>query len=172
VIAVLLIAGWLGLVPAAQAQTEPLAPGREARIYVRGAADLLEGTLTSVSSESLGIVLLDGSSFMVPVDQLERVEVLASRRNTLRGAIVGGGVGLGVGVGLVVSDRETDRAVSDDEFGTTFDAWKLVVPPIAGALLGALAGRLVRTPRWAPALVPAGAGAGDFAFAWTLAVPR
>jgi hypothetical protein len=170
---VLLIAGWLGLVPAAHAQTEPLAPGREARLTVRGAGDVLEGTLARVSPESLEIVLLDGSSFTVPVDQLERVEVLASRRNTLRGAIVGCGVGLGVGVGLLVSDRETNRAVDGgDEFGTTFDAWKLVLPPIAGALLGGLAGRLIRTSQWAPAFVPGAGGGADFALAWAVAVPR
>jgi len=169
---VLSIAGWLGLVPAAQAQTEPLAPGREARLTVRGAADVLEGTLTSVSPASLDIALLDGSSFTVPVDQLEQVEVLADRRNTLRGAVLGGGVGLGVGVALVVGDRNDTSPTNDDEFGTTFDVWKLIVPPMAGALLGALAGRVIRTPRWAPAFVPDAADDGDFALAWAVALPR
>jgi hypothetical protein len=166
----LLIAGWLGLAPAAHAQIEPLAPGRDARLYVRGAADMLEGRLTSVSRESLQITLLDGSSFTVPVEQLERAEVLAARTNTMRGAIVGGGLGLGVGVALVVRDRNETNSTDGDEFGTSFDAWKLIVPPVAGALLGGLAGRLIRTSEWAPAFVAGAGGGADFALAWTIAV--
>jgi hypothetical protein len=139
---------------------------------VRGAADVLEGTLASVSPLAIEIVLLDGSSFTVPVDQLERAEVRADRRNTVRGALVGGGVGLGVGVALVVRDRNDTSPTDGDEFGTTFDAWKLVLPPIAGALLGGLAGRLIRTSQWAPAFVPGAGGGADFALAWAVAVPR
>jgi hypothetical protein len=172
---VLLIAGWLGMASAARAQTEPLAPGREARLFVRGAADVLEGTLTSLSPEALEIVLLDGSTFTVPAGQIERAEVLANRRNTVRGAIVGGGAGLGAGVVLVVTKGADDaEAVSggapDDAFGDELQAWKLIVPAVAGAAVGAFVGYSLRTPRWAPAFVPARSG-GDFALAWTVAVP-
>jgi hypothetical protein len=169
----LALATWLGLAPAAHAQAEPLEPGREVRLYVRGVANTFEGTLTAVSPEALGITLRDGSSFTFSPAQLERSEVRTSRPNTLRGAIVGGGVGLGVGVALVVTDDEGGTGqlttTPNDEFGVSFDAWKLIVPPIGGAIVGAFAGRQIRTPRWAPGFMPAGAAApGDFAFGWSV----
>lgn len=151
---------------------EPLEVGGETRLYVRGVANVFEGKLTSVSGDALAITLIDGSSFTFSTEQIERAEVLANRRNTLKGTIVGGGVGLGVGVALVVRDRDdTSPTALGDDFGTTFDAWKLIVPPLVGAAAGALVGYVVRTPRWAPAVVPSGgASPGDFALVWSVPV--
>jgi hypothetical protein len=173
----LALATWLGLAPAAHAQAEPLEPGREVRLFVRGVANTFEGTLTAVSAESLSITLRDGSSFTFSPGQLERSEVRTSRPNTLLGAIVGGGAGLGVGVALVVTDDDggtgSPTTAPDDEFGASVDAWKLIVPPIGGAILGAFAGRQIRTPRWAPGLLATGAAApGDFAFGWSVHLGR
>jgi hypothetical protein len=172
-IGLLLIAGWLGLTQAAYAQAETLAPGREARLYVRGAAGVLEGTLTTVNAERLEIALIDGSSFTVSVAQMDRAEVLASRRNRLRGAIVGAGVGLGVGVGLVVRSGDSDGdsvpgGPDDDSFGDELPAWKLIVSSAAGTVVGAVVGYFLRTSRWVPAFVPGGPGPGNVTFAWTL----
>jgi hypothetical protein len=164
---------WLGLAPAVYAQAEPLEPGREVRLFVRGVAGPFEGLLTSATREALGITLRDGRDFTFTPSQLERTEVLSSRRNTLRGAILGGAVGLGVGVFLVVTDEGSpDPTAPGGGFRTEFDGWKLVVPPIAGTALGAFFGSSVRTPRWVPGLLPAaGAASGDVAFGWSIRLP-
>jgi hypothetical protein len=174
VIARLVIAATLGLAPAAHAQAEPLETGRDARLFVSGVAAAFEGTLTSVSADALAITLRDGAAFTFQASQLERAEVLSSRRNTLRGAIVGLGVGLGTGVGLVVSSggagdgEPVSGGAPDEAFGDEFQAWKLIVPAVAGAVVGAFVGYSIRTPRWAPAFVPGAAGApGDFALTWS-----
>src|SRR5690606_18371686 len=138
----------------------------EARLYVRGSAEVFEGTLTSVSDASVAIARLDGATFTFQTEQLERAEVRASRPNTLRGGIVGGGAGLVVGFVLLLTEDRAGR-----ELGEGFDPWKLVLPPVGGAALGALVGRFVRTQRWAPAFVPlAGGASGDFALAWSISV--
>ncbi|MGE0158820.1 MAG: hypothetical protein AB7T31_05360 [Gemmatimonadales bacterium] len=139
---------------------------------MRGVASTFEGTLTSVAADALSITLRDGRSFTFQASQLERAEVLASRRNTRKGAVVGGFVGLGVGVGLVASDGIDPRAVDGDgdELGRGFDPWKLIVPPIAGAAVGALVGSRFRTPRWAPAVLPDGTRPADFALGWIVPV--
>jgi hypothetical protein len=169
-----LIAGWLGPAPAVYAQAEPLEAGREARLYVRGVAMVLEGTLTSVSSDALQIGLRDGSSFTVSPSQLERADVLASRRNTVKGTVVGLGIGLAVGVALVVTASGAERGIAvsgDAAFGDELEAWELIVPSVAGASVGAFVGYSIRTMRWAPAVVPGGAGTpGDFTLAWTVVV--
>ena len=173
----LALATWLGLAPAVHAQAEPLEPGREVRLFVRGVANTFEGTLTAVSAEALAITLRDGSSFTFSPGQLERSQVLSSRHNAVRGSIVGVGVGLAVGVFLVVTDEQLGTAqpatASGNEFGASFETWKLIVPPIGGAILGAFAGRLIRTPRWAPGFLPTAAGTpGDFAFGWSVPLGR
>jgi len=141
---------------------------------VRGVANIFEGTLTAVTPDTLAVTLRDGSSFAFSSGQLELAQVRVARRNTLRGAIVGGGVGLALGVALVVTDEEagiSQPTAPADEFGASFDTWKLIAPPIAGAALGAVVGRFVRTGRWVPGVVPgAGVGPGDFAFAWSVPV--
>jgi hypothetical protein len=140
---------------------------------VRGVAQVFEGRLTAASPEALAITLRDGSDFTISPSQLERSEVLGTRRNTLLGAVVGGGVGLGVGVVLLVTDDPAQgqpTAAPDDRFGESFDAWKLIVPPVAGAVVGALVGNRIRTPDWFPGFLP-GAG-GDVAFGWSAPVGR
>lgn len=116
---------WLGLAPGAYAQAEPLEPGREVRLFVRGVAAPFEGTLTSATPEALEVTLLDGSSFTIAPAQLELSQVLTTRRNVLRGAIVGGGVGLGVGVAWVITDDEIASPSGGPgggyDFGTRFD---------------------------------------------------
>ncbi len=172
----LAIATWLGLAPAAAyAQAEPLEPGREVRLYVRGVAAIFEGTLTALSADALAITLRDGNSFTFSPEQLERSQVRATRPNALRGALVGTGVGLGVGVALVISLRDDPCAGGGGgELGFTvcgapFDGFKLVAPAVAGFFAGGLVGGFIRTPRWVPGFLPTAAGApGDFAFGWTL----
>jgi hypothetical protein len=140
---------------------------------VRGVAQIFEGTLTAVSPEALAITLRNGNDFTISPSQLERSEVLGSRRNTLRGAIVGGGVGLGTGVVLLVSNDPPPAqatAPPGDRFGESFDAWKLIVPPIAGTIVGAFVGYNIRTPRWVPGFLPA--ASGDVAFGWIVSLGR
>jgi hypothetical protein len=140
---------------------------------VRGVASIFEGTLTATSAEALAITLRDGSDFTISPAQLERSEVLGNRRNTLRGAIVGGGAGLATGIVLLVTDGPASgqsTLAPDDRFGESFDAWKLIVPPIAGAVAGTLVGHQIRTPDWFPGFLP-GAG-GDVAFGWSAPVRR
>jgi hypothetical protein len=163
---------WAGLAPAAYAQAEALAPGRDVHLYVRGVIAPFEGTLTAVEPDGLTLTLLDGSVFTISPEQLHRSEVLGARRNLRRGGLIGGALGLAVGVGMVVGSRNDCPGQTlgyCDTFGSSFRAWHLIVPPLAGAASGALVGHFIRTPRWVPGVLPQPSANGEvgLAIAWS-----
>jgi len=165
---------WAGLAPAAYAQAEALAPGRDVQLFVRGVIAPFEGTLTAVEPDGLTLTLLDGSVFTISPAQLQRSEVLGSRRNVRRGGVIGGALGLAVGVGMVVGSRNSCAGQPSgycDAFGSTFHAWHLIVPPLTGTAAGALVGHFIETPRWVPGFLPQPSADGDFGFGLAWSVP-
>ncbi|MBM4183818.1 MAG: hypothetical protein FJ207_06270 [Gemmatimonadetes bacterium] len=88
---------WQGAALHAQAP-ELLRPGREVRVYVTGVAGVFESALMSASANAVTLRQRDGSIFTLQATQIQRSEVLATKRNTKAGAILGAGVGLGVGI--------------------------------------------------------------------------
>jgi hypothetical protein len=162
---------WLGLAPSAYAQAEPLAVGREVRLFVRGVIAPLEGRLLSISRDELTISMADGAVFAISPEQLQRTQVLGTRRNTARGLFLGAALGFGAGIAWIVRSDCPRDASGFCEVGDSFNEWALVVPPVLGAGAGALAGYLIRTPRWAPGLLPQQSAAGGLAARLTWAVP-
>jgi len=156
---ILVLAVLLGLPPRVHAQGEPLAPGRMARLFVRGLVAPLEGTLVEVGPERTRIDTPDGV-LAVSNTQVERSEVLGSRANTLRGAVIGLGVGLGVGVGLVIHSKDDCQPTVQEPCtvpGEGNEEWRLAIPGLAGAAVGALVGSQIRTSAWVPGFYPGGA---------------
>jgi hypothetical protein len=165
---------WLGLAPPALAQAEPLTPGREVRLYMQGVIAPFEGTLTANAPDALTVTLLDGSEFTLSPEQLQRAEVLGTRRNVVRGAMAGGVLGIVAGVWLVVEARDDcsrDLSGFCNAFGDSINEWHLVAPPLAGATAGALVGYFIRTPRWVPGLLPLASLNGRVGLAATWTVP-
>jgi hypothetical protein len=161
----------LGSGTAVRAQAEPLAPGREVRLFVRGVAGSFDGRLTGLTPSALTLVQRDGSVFTLDPRQIDRAEVLGSRPNTRRGAVVGLGVGIGVGVWLAItSSPECQESLGlCDNPGDRFNEWHLVIPAIAGAAAGAVVGRFVESPSWVPGFLPSVPSAGGgFALLWTV----
>lgn len=157
----------LVLPTASAAQGEPLATGREVRLFVRGVAGTFEGVLTGIRPDALTLVLRDGSFFTLQTQQVERSQVLGMRRNTKRGALVGLGVGVVAGVALAVSSET--GCLENSGFCDHFEEWELILPPVVGAGLGVTVGWYVQTPRWVPGFMPASApGDGGFALRWSL----
>ena len=162
-----------GLAQAAYAQADALAPGRDVQLFVRGVVAPFEGTLTAVEPDGLTLTLLDGSVFTISPAQLQRSEVLASRRNARRGGVMGGALGLVVGVGLLVTSRNDCPGQPSgycDTFGDTFRASRLIVPPLVGTAAGGLVGHFIETPRWVPGVLPQPSADGDvgLGLAWSL----
>ncbi len=165
---------WFGFASAAYAQAEVLTPGREAHLFVRGVISPFEGTLTAVEPDGLTLTLLDGSVFTISPAQIQRSEVLGSRRNVRRGSFMGGALGLGVGVGLLVTSKnDCPGQLSGycDSFGNSFHAWRLVVPPFVGAAAGALVGYSIKTARWVPCVLPQPSADGDVGLGLAWSVP-
>lgn len=151
----LLCFGWCLLPGAAlTGQGAPLTRGQEVRIFVTGVAGAFEGRLLGVNAQSVTVQVQNGTAFTLPTPQIQRAEVLGSRTNLRRGAIIGAGVGVGTGVAWAVVDR--------------FEEWRLIVPALAGAAAGALVGNSIDSPQWLPGLLPNPAD-GDFAFGWRMA---
>ena len=165
---------WACLAPAAYAQAEALAPGRDVQLFVRGVIAPFEGRLTAVEPDGLTLTLLDGSVFTIAPAQLQRSFVLGSRRNVRRGGVIGGALGLAVGVGMLVGSRNTCTGQPSgycDTFGDAFHAWHLIVPPLAGAAAGGLVGYFVQTPRWVPGFLSQPSADGDVGLGLAWSVP-
>ena len=165
---------WFGVPSAAYAQEEALTPGREVHLFIRGVIAPFEGTLTAVEPDGLTLTLLDGSVFTISPSQLQRSEVLGSRRNVRRGSFMGGALGLGVGVGWVVASRNDCPGQPSgycDSFGNSFHTGHLIMPPLVGAAAGALVGYFIETPRWVPSFVPQPSADGDVGLGLAWSVP-
>ena len=166
----------LGIAPAAHAQARPLEAGSEVRLFVRGVISPFEGVLLSADSDELTLSTENVGVLTMSPAQVERSEVLGPQRNTLRGALIGGGVGLGLGVGLVIASRDDCNRSQDpigfcDAVGDAVQTAALIYTPVLGAGLGALVGYFVTTGRWFPGFLPV-ARQGDAALGlgWTVPV--
>lgn len=162
----LLVAG----ASAAHAQEEPLTAGREVRLYVRGVIRPFEGVLEEVGPNDLTLSTPDGSVLTIGREQIERSEVRGTRKNTWLGVGVGAGVGLGVGVWRVVKHRNDCGAGVGGFCDHGNDPWRLAIPTVAGAGVGALVGSLIHTETWLPGYLPTvtGGGPAGLALAWTV----
>lgn len=156
--------------PAAHAQGEPLTAGREVRLYVRGVIRPFEGVLQEVATDDLTIASADGSVLTIGRAQIERSEVRGTRANTWLGAGVGAAFGAGVGIWRVVKHRNDCGAGGGGFCDYSNDPWRLAIPTVAGAGVGALVGWRIRTATWLPGYLPtvAGGGPGGLAFSWSL----
>jgi hypothetical protein len=162
----------LALAPAAAAQAEPLAVGRQARLFVRGLVAPLEGTLLTVEPREIRIRTAGGEMAVAP-DVLTRSEVLGRRGNTLRGGLIGLGAGLALGVALVIESRDSCRPTATSPCGLPRDRseeWLLAVPALGGVAVGALVGSRIRSSRWVPGFLPdwLPGTPGQLGFSWRL----
>lgn len=154
---------------------EPLTPGREVRILVRGVAGAFEGRLLGVNPQSVTVALQNGTAFTLQTGQILRSEVLSSRTNMRRGAMLGGGVGIGAGVAWTISSRDDCRDAAGyslcDDPGDHFDEWKLAVPALVGAAAGALVGHHIESPTWVPGVLPSPSTDGTVGLGLTWRLP-
>ena len=157
---------------ALHAQGEPLTRGQEVRIFVTGVAGAFEGRLIGVNPQSVTVQLENGTAFTLQTPQIQRAEVLGSRTNVRRGAVIGGGVGLAAGVAWAIASRDDclDAGGFCADPGDHFEEWKLVVPALAGAAAGALVGHYIQSPSWVPGLVPGPTAGGGVGVGWRLPV--
>jgi hypothetical protein len=164
------LVAWLGPATSVRAQAEPLAPGREVRLFVRGVAGSFDGRLTGLTPNALTLVQRDGSVFTLNPAQVDRSQVLGTRTNARRGALMGLGVGAGAGVWLAIASRNECLETSGfcDDPGDHFNEWHLVLPAVAGAAAGALVGHFIETPTWVPGFLPGAPSSDGFALSWTL----
>jgi len=154
----------------AHAQAEPLAAGREVRLYVRGVIRPFEGELQQVGAGDLALVTPDGSVLTIGLEQIERSEVRGTRKNTWLGAGVGAAFGLGVGIWRVVEHRNDCGIGSATFCDPGKDPLRLAIPTVVGASAGALVGFFIHTDTWLAGYVPtlAGGGPAGMALAWTI----
>ena len=159
----------LNLVPAAHGQVL-LTPGSTVRLMLEGAESPFRGVLTSVAPAAWIVALPDGQMRSVAPADVALAEVLVTRRNTLRGTLIGGGGGLVGGLLIVSTDNCDPRdGICDAVEEIFFDPLKpvmVVSTTLVGAAMGALVGTLVTSDAWVPGFVSGGAGGG--ALRWTV----
>ena len=140
----------------AYAQTHHPAIGDQVRFLSRGASSWVEGTLLSIESDRWALSLYDGESAGVSLEELVQAEVRVSRRNTLRGALVGAGLGVLVAIAVRSDDScESGQGEPCDALRDVsgVDDAVLLYLPIFGGGTGALIGTFIQTGKWVPALI-------------------
>ena len=160
----------LSFVPAAHAQ-QRLVPGSTVRLFVEDEASPIQGVLESVTPTTWTLSLPNGQLMRIPPADVSAAQVRVTHRNTLRGALIGGGIGLIAGLLFVASSNDCDEDVTGicDVF---LDVAKKVVLfgyPVLGAATGALIGTFVKTGSWVPAFVP-DAATGSATLRWSVPV--
>lgn len=161
--------------PEAGAQSRTIAPGETVRLFVRGEPEAQSGTLLAASPAELRLRRPDGSVWVFASSRVERAEVrVGSRGYTLRGALIGGAAGMVAGL-IVGATSQEECDPGSAGFCTADEAsvdWAgLWYFPVAGAGAGGLIGALMRSDRWAPAIVPPSPGMGRaLELRWTLPV--
>lgn len=136
--------------PGARVRVWPSCPAPEA-LKSRSCAPVI-GRLLSIDTARVLIARTGMSADTLPVGSVSRVEVSAgSRHHTLLG--LGAGAVVGFGAGMILAGRAgcgngifgSPGGEDDDICG----AYGVVAIP-AGAALGAVVGRLIRSERWRP----------------------
>jgi len=156
------------------AQQTPVDVGSIVRLTLDGGRPPVMGRLSSLNAGALLVTQPDGEATSVAQGEILQAEVLMRRRNTLRGALIGGGAGLVAGLLMVATADDPcsqDRSAFCDDFLGWIDTFVLIWTPVTGAALGALVGTLVVSERWAPAFLP-GRADGSVALRWTFPLRR
>ncbi|MEO7502082.1 MAG: hypothetical protein ABIW94_05560 [Gemmatimonadaceae bacterium] len=160
----------LGMVPAVNAQPEAPSVGTTVRLIMRGEASPVEGILASTTSTAWTLLFPNGSVSAFALGEVATAKARVTRRNTLRGALIGGGIGLVAGVAFVVGaedDCNKDPTGFCDALISIVDKAVLFYAPVLGAGGGALIGTLVKTRRWVPVFVPhTSQGASVIGISW------
>jgi hypothetical protein len=127
-----------------------------------------------MTADEWEVASLLGPVQRVSPTELSRAEVQVSRRNTLKGTLIGGGVGLVGGLLLVATGDDNCDADSTgicDAFAGVAETAALVWAPAAGAAVGALVGTLVTSNTWVPAIGPVGPS-DAVGLTWSLSTGR
>ena len=136
------------------AQREGLTPGARVRVWATCAAPAGSESNQACPSVVGRLVKTEATGVLIqregrapeafPRDSSTRLEVSGgSRHHTLLG--FGIGTAVGFGVGMVLASRAGCSGIFDDDI---CGAYGIAIP--AGAALGAVVGRLIRSERWRP----------------------
>jgi hypothetical protein len=118
-----------------------LAPGTPVRLQL-DTAETLNGRLASADASDLWVDVADGERTRFPRESVARLEALAPRRQTVRGAVIGAAGFTLMGVGLFHCPPEPQRPPCRP-IGEVAAIWAGV-----GAASGAALGSLIRIPDW------------------------
>jgi hypothetical protein len=116
----------------------------------------VEGTFSALQAGQWSITQANGDVLRLDPADLTGVERWEEKRNTVKGALIGGGFGLAGGLlmKLAISDEcDSGGEVCESLLGWTGDAI-VVTGTVGGLLTGSLIGTLIKTGHWAPALLP------------------
>ena len=174
-VAFVLAVSVLGTAPMASAQSQALSTGKSVRLFIPGEPAPMEGILFSVTPSVWTLSTPDGELRRFASRDVASAEVWATRRNTLRGALIGGGLGLAAGMLMTVGVKSVCLEASDvchaleDKFYS--ETWARYYTPVLAVGVGALIGTLVKTGRWVPGLEPeVSKGGSAIALSWRLPV--
>jgi hypothetical protein len=140
------------------------------RLKLRVAGNKIVGTLIEQRADSI-VLAKNAAHTTYPVASVTDVYVSRGKSawsGAKFGALVGGGVGLAIGVReAMLPNDDSDRLRDPDcDAGTTACRYETDVATVTGrvmgsALLGALAGAVVRRERWVQGTLPASARDGE-----------
>lgn len=149
---------------------ERLFTGQTVRLTLRGDTARVTGVLSSLTPTAWSVTSGRGQVTRVLPADIAGAELLVSRRNTVRGVLIGGGVGLLGGLLMVaMADDNCDQdstGLCDAFVDAGFKTPVLILTPVAGAALGALVGTLISSSRWVPAIGPSDLG-GALSLRWS-----
>jgi hypothetical protein len=130
----------------------PVTLGNEVRLSTSAASEPLRGIAAAIDEQALLLVTPEGP-VTVPFETIDAAEVRVGRRShPWRGAAIGAGVGLLLGFAFEV-DPVLCRQ-DDSYFCSRGEAFAGGV--VGGGVMGAAAGALIKTDRWARADLRAG----------------
>jgi hypothetical protein len=132
----------------ATATADSIEAGDRVRVIDRRGKVGAVGTVTSIDSGGPSLYIDDGESTMElhlqPNDKLEKS--LGMKRNTAKGALVGGSIGLALGLGVVLGVASSEGG--SDFFGSGIIAATGAAITGLGVGLGALIGAATKTECW------------------------
>ncbi len=155
----------------ANAQSQALSAGKSVRLFLPGESAPMEGILFSVTPSVWTLSTPDGELRKFASGDVASAEVWVTRRNMLKGALIGGGLGVAAGMLMnlgvkSVCSAEICEALEDEFFSVT---WARFYTPVLAAGVGALIGAAVKTGRWVPGFEPqVSEGGSAIALSWSL----
>jgi hypothetical protein len=137
----------------AQADTTTLAPGARARVQQGSKA--VTGTLVSLDSAGLVIATGKADTVTVPRASITAIEVsTGTRSHAGKGALIGLGTGLLTGVVVGIAASGSDDGEFLDASSGEWAAGVGLTGAVIGTGVGAIIGAVIRTDKWAPAVLP------------------